>query len=141
MTKSSSSIENIFPIILVEDDIIFSKNGDAGLCFKFTLPPIYSLSKTDVLSINLAFDKFLRTLPEKTIIQKQDFFYINKLTDSVSKPSNILTKSDNLFFYEQETMSHECYVTITKTDISNKAINISNKSEQKKYFEDYIDKL
>ena len=136
MTKKSSSIENIFPIILVDDDIIFSKSGDAGLCFKFTLPPIYSLSKTDVLSINSTFDKFLRTLPEKTIIQKQDFFYINKLTDSVSKPSNILTKSDNLFFYEQETMSHECYVTITKTDISKKAISVCNKLEQKKYFED-----
>jgi len=70
----SEAIQKIFPIYAVENDMIISKNGDITLGFKLQLPQIYSLDREGINRINQLFDKIIRSLPENTIIQKQDYF-------------------------------------------------------------------
>lgn len=132
--ENNNSIEKIFPLYAVENDMIISKQGDVSLAFQIKMPQIYSLDKDAMEQINVIFDKVIRSLPEGTIIQKQDFFFVNKLTEPIAEGTNILSRSDNKFYFEKPTMIHECYIVFTKD--SKSKINIgNNKSKYEKYLE------
>lgn len=134
----NESINNIFPIYAVENDIIISKNGDITLGYKLQLPQIYSLDKVKIDRINQLFDKIIRSLPENTIIQKQDFFFVDKIKGALTKGDQMLSRSDNTFFYEKPTLSHECYLFITK-DSKSKISLTSNTKLYDKYMEEVND--
>ncbi len=124
----TTNIKSIFPIFAVENGLLISKYADISLVYKLSLPQIYSLSKDDMNAIGVLFDKVIRGLPENTIFQKQDFFFIDQYDQKLSNANSILEKSDNAFFFEKPTMTHECYVTIT-LDSGNKA-SIANNSKK-----------
>ena len=134
----NESINNIFPIYAVENDIIISKNGDITLGYKLQLPQIYSLDKVKIDRINQLFDKIIRSLPENTIIQKQDFFFVDKIKGALTKGDQMLSRSDNTFFYEKPKLSHECYLFITK-DSKSKISLTSNTKLYDKYMEEVND--
>ncbi|WP_025741806.1 TraG family conjugative transposon ATPase [Aquimarina pacifica] len=134
----SDTIQKIFPIYAVEDDMIISKNGDITLGFKLQLPQIYSLDREAIDRINQLFDKIIRSLPENTIIQKQDYFFVDKIKEAVTEGDLMLSRSDNKFFYEKPTLSHECYLFITK-DSKSKISLSSNAKLYTKYMEEVKD--
>jgi len=139
----NNSIEKIFPLYAVENDLIISKQGDVSIAYKIKMPQIYSLTKEFMDQINTIFDKVIRSLPENTILHKQDYFFVNNLKDPVSRGESMLSKSDNSFYFEKPLMTHECYLIFTK-DSKNK-INIGNKKEKyQKYLNsisDFIGKI
>ncbi|WP_378188156.1 TraG family conjugative transposon ATPase [Aquimarina sp. W85] len=118
----SETIDKILPIYAVESDLIISKKGDISVGYKFTLPQVYSLDAESIDRINQLFDKIIRALPENTIIQKQDYFFVDTIKEAVSQGEEMLSRSDNKFFYEKPTLKHECYLFITKD--SKKKINL-----------------
>ncbi|GAA4277191.1 TraG family conjugative transposon ATPase [Aquimarina mytili] len=132
----SETIESIFPIYAIEDDLIVSKKGDISVAYKLTLPQIYSLDTEDINRINQLFDKLIRSLPENTVIQKQDYFFIDSIKEGISKGDHMLCRSDNKFFYEKPTLSHECYLFITKD--SKKKIGITSSP---KLYEKYMEEV
>ncbi len=130
----STTIEDIIPIYAVENNLIISKKGDIGVVYKISLPQIYSLDLNAIEQINTMFDKFIRSFPENTTIQKQDFFFVDKLKGALASPDSILSRSDNQFFYEKPTVSHECYLTITKDSKNSITLNANQKA-----FDNYRD--
>lgn len=132
----SQSISKILPIYAVEKDLLISKKGDLSLVYKLRLPQIYSLDQDSIENINEIFDKVIRSLPEDTVIQKQDYFYVDKLDTAIAKAENILSRSDNQFYYEKPTLSHECYLIISK----NARNNVSFSSKPKMY-DNYIEQF
>ena len=110
----SETIDKVFPIYIVENDLLISKKGDISVAYKLELPQIYSLDLVSIDRINRSFDKFIRSFPENTIIQKQDYFYQEKIDKAITKDDHFLSRSDNSFFYKKPTSSHECYLIITK---------------------------
>ncbi len=137
---NSQDIDKIFPIYAVENDLLISKNGDISVGYKLQLPQIYSLDKENIERINNLFDKIIRSLPEDTIIQKQDYFFVDKIKEAVTEGDQMLSRSDNKFFYEKPTLSHECYLFITKD--AKKKINLkSNPNLYQKYMQEVDDFL
>ncbi len=131
----SETIDTIFPIYAVENDLLISKKGDISVAYKLILPQIYSLDKEGIDRINQLFDKVIRSLPEDTIIQKQDYFFVDTVKEAVTEGDQMLSRSDNKFFYEKPTLSHECYLFITKD--SKKKIRLTSSPKlYEKYMED-----
>jgi len=129
----SKTIDKVFPIYAVENDLLISKTGNLSLVYKMSLPQIYSLDVTEIDEVNEIFDKMIRSLPEDTVIQKQDYFFVDEVRESITTPKSLLTRSDNQFFYEKPTLSHECYLIITKN--SRNTISLSSNP---KMYDTYI---
>lgn len=127
-------IKKAFNILAVDDDLLMSKKGDVGLVYKVMLPQIYSLDSDQMEQISVIFDKVIRSLPAGTILQKQDFFFVDSIKEQVSDSPNFLSASDNRFFHEKPTMSHECYLTIIK-DSKSKVSILNNSSQYNKYLD------
>lgn len=127
-------IQKNFNIFAVDDDLLISKKGDVSLVYKIMLPQIYSIDNEQIEQIGVIFDKVIRSLPFGTILQKQDFFFVDSITKRVSNRHNFLSASDNRFFHEKPTMSHECYLTITK-DSKSKVSLLNNSIHYNKYLD------
>lgn len=123
----STNISKVLPIYAIENDLLISKKGDLSLVYKLSLPQIYSLDVQAIHAINEIFDKVIRALPDDTVIQKQDYFFVNKLKDAIAEPDSILSRSDNQFFYEKPTLNHECYLIISKNAKKNVSIDANLK--------------
>ncbi len=130
----TSNIESIFPIYAVEKDLLISTSGDVSLVYQVKMPQIYSMDKKNIDRINVLFDKMVRSLPENTILQKQDYFFVKELKDPIASGSNILSRSDNSFYFEKPILTHECYITFTKNS-KNKAKITSNDKKFVKFLE------
>jgi conjugation system TraG family ATPase len=125
----NDTIMKMFPIYTVEDNLLVSKKGDITVAYKLMLPKVYSLDITDIQKINDLFDRIIRSFPEDTIIQKQDYFFVDTIKDHNIKDESIVLGSKNGFFYEKPLLHQESYLFITK-DSKNK---ISLTSTQKCY--------
>ncbi|MBQ4820593.1 TraG family conjugative transposon ATPase [Aquimarina sp. MMG016] len=136
----SENIDKVFPLYAVENDLIVSKKGDITVGYKLKLPQVYSLDRNAIDRINQLFDKIIRSMPENTIIQKQDYFFIDTIKEAIAKGKQMLSRSDNKFFYEKPTLSHECYLFFTK-DAKKKVSLSSNPKLYEKYLEEVDDFL
>ncbi|QCX00668.1 TraG family conjugative transposon ATPase [Aggregatimonas sangjinii] len=128
----SKKLEEVLPIYAIENNLLISKKGDISVVYKLELPQIYSMDVDSINDINAIFDKFIRSFPEGTIIQKQDYFFIDKVTGALADAESILTRSDNQFFFEKPTLSHECYLVLTKD--SKNTISFTSKPQLYKTF-------
>lgn len=131
---TTSKIEKIFPIYTVEQDLLISKFGDVSLVYELKMPQIYSLDKEAMDHINLIVDKLIRSLPAGTVLQKQDYFFVTSLKDPIADGTNILSRSDNAYYFEKPILTHQCYLIFIK-DSKNK-VNITNhKTKYEKYLQ------
>jgi conjugation system TraG family ATPase len=127
-------IENVFPILGVQDNAIISKMGDYTIGFKVTLPEIFTLDNSEYEAFHQAWVKGMKNLPKHTVFHKQDWFikenYKAKFNKDHSKdntafdaPQNVnhlasgqdfLSRSSERFFNERPYLFHTCYIYITK---------------------------
>lgn len=131
--STKNSIVKVFPVYAIEQDMIVSKYGDVSLVFKIKMPQIYSLDKEAMDQISVIFDKVIRSLPEDTVLQKQDYFFVSQLEDPIADGSTMLSRSDNSFYFEKPLLNHECYIIVTKD--SKSRVSIAN---TQKTAEDYL---
>jgi conjugation system TraG family ATPase len=130
--KYIQSIEDIFPIAMLKEGVVYSKNGDFSLIFEVCLPNLYSyynyLSKDsgnfhgDLIHINEAFKTAISYLPDYSIVHKQDWFYRNevKIKELPTKKSvPYLYEYNKAHFERREYLEHKCYLYLTKTSQKN----------------------
>ncbi|UOB16661.1 TraG family conjugative transposon ATPase [Abyssalbus ytuae] len=130
-----NKIEKIFPIYTIEKDLLISKYGDVSLIYELKMPQIYSLDKHAMDEINLIIDKLIRSLPSDTVLQKQDYFFVANLKDPITVGSNMLSQSDNSYYFEKPILTHQCYLIFTKD--SKSKVNIANSAvKYEKYLQD-----
>ena len=110
-----------YPIIDIQDNIIFANNGNVVLCYEGLLPEIYSLSEKDFEDIHGVWFQALKSLPIGSVVHKQDI-YLKKSYSAESLPNTtFLEKATHDHFKGREYMEHRCYLFFVLT--KNKALN------------------
>jgi conjugation system TraG family ATPase len=108
-------LEDLFPILDVEEDKILSRQGDITLGFQVVLPEIFSLSGEDYESLHQVWVKALKVLPKQSVFHKQDWFTESKYKSRFSmEDTSFLTRSSERFFNERPFLDHQCHIYLTK---------------------------
>ena len=107
-------LEKHFPILSIEQDCILSKMGDITVAYQAILPEIFTLSDRDYEAFHQAWIKAIKTLPQNSILHKQDWFTesIHQADFSKDNPS-FLNRSSERFFHERPFLDHSCYLFLT----------------------------
>lgn len=114
-------LENILPIMDVENDCILSKLGDVTVVFKAELPEIFTLSDQEYEIFHQAWVKAIKVLPISTVFHKQDWFLESKYSpDFTKEDTSFLTRSSERFFNERPFLDHSCYIIMTKKPVGRK---------------------
>lgn len=72
-TAKITTLESRFPLLAVENNCIISKEADITLCFRVVLPEIFTVASPEYDAIHSAWHKAVKTLPDYTIVHKQDW--------------------------------------------------------------------
>ncbi len=115
-TAKTNTLERMFPILSVENNCIVSKQGDITVCYKVILPEIFTISDKEYETIHSVWYKAIKTLPEFTVIHKQDWFVKESYqADFNGVEQSYLSRSFERHFNERPHLNHSCYLFITKT--------------------------
>lgn len=111
-----ATLEQKFPLLAVENDCIISKEGDVTVGFKVKLPEIFTVSSPEYKAIHSAWNKAVKTLPNFSIIHKQDWFLKENYAPEIDNENlSFLGKSYQQHFNERPFLNHSCYFYLTKT--------------------------
>ena len=108
------NLENILPILGVEQDCILSKQGDVTIAFKAELPEIFTLCNADYEAFHQAWIKAIKILPRHSVFHKQDWYIETKYNLNFKEETQFLSRSSERFFNERPYLDHTCYIFITK---------------------------
>jgi conjugation system TraG family ATPase len=99
-----------YPIVDIQENLVFANNGNLVLCYKADLPEVYSLSSNDFEDLHGSWFQALKSLPAGTVIHKQDIF--QKLEYSADRLPNttFLEKATHQHFKGREYISHQSYL-------------------------------
>ncbi|WP_353101013.1 TraG family conjugative transposon ATPase [Myroides odoratus] len=115
-TAKTNTLERMFPILSVENNCMISKQGDITVCYKVILPEIFTISDKEYETIHSVWYKAIKTLPEFTVIHKQDWFVKESYqADFNGVEQSYLSRSFERHFNERPHLNHSCYLFITKT--------------------------
>ncbi len=114
--SKTSTLESKFPLLAVEDHCIISKEADITACFRVYLPELFTVAAPEYEAIHSAWYKAVKTLPDYTVIHKQDWYIKENYSPDMTKEGlSFLAKSYQQHFNERPFLNHYCYVFITKT--------------------------
>jgi len=117
------NLQSYYPIVDIHENVVFANNGNVVLCFKGTLPEIYSLSEKDFEDIHGSWFQAVKSLPTGCVIHKQDI-YIKRSYTSEELPNNtFLEKATYNHFKGREFIEHQSYLFFILT--KNNALNNS----------------
>ncbi|WP_313260813.1 TraG family conjugative transposon ATPase [Sphingobacterium sp.] len=116
--------QRVFPLMDVEHDCIISKRGDVTLVFRASLPEIFSLSDGDFETFHQSWISALKTLPQGSIVHKQDWFEGKYYQADISEADeSFLDRASERYFNERPYLDHQCYIMLTKSPASRKGAN------------------
>ncbi|MEG1266545.1 MAG: TraG family conjugative transposon ATPase, partial [Myroides sp.] len=115
-TAKTTTLENKFPLLAVENNCIISKEADITVCFKVQLPELFTVASAEYEAIHSAWHKAIKTLPDYTIIHKQDWYIKENYSPDLTKEDQtFLGRSYQQHFNERPFLNHYCYLFLTKT--------------------------
>jgi len=107
-------LEDILPILGVENDCILSKQGDVTLAYKAILPEIFTMSDQEYEAFHQTWIKAIKMLPRHCVFHKQDWFIETKYDGDFSRDNQFLSRSSERFFNERPYLHHKSYIFLTK---------------------------
>lgn len=115
-TGKATTLESKFPLLAVEHNCIISKDADITACFRVHLPELFTVASAEYDAIHSAWHKAIKTLPDYTIVHKQDWYIKeNYAPDMAQDDQSFLAKSYQQHFNERPFLNHYCYLFLTKT--------------------------
>ena len=115
-TAKTTTLEKKFPLLAVENSCILSKDADITACFEVRLPELFTVASAEYEAIHAAWQKAVKTLPDFTVIHKQDWYIKENYDPDLAKDDqSFLAKSYQRHFYERPFLNHYCYLFLTKT--------------------------
>lgn len=115
-TSKAATLESKFPLLAIENDCIISKDADVTVCFKVRLPELFTVASAEYEAIHSAWFKAIKTLPDFTVVHKQDWFIKENYDPDLSREDqSFLSRSFERHFNERPFLNHYCYLFITKT--------------------------
>ncbi len=110
------TLESKFPLLAVEENCIISKEADITVCFKVILPEVFTVASAEYDAMHSAWHKAIKTLPDHSIVLKQDWFIKESYEPDLSDEGiSFLGKSYQQHFNERPFLNHYCYLFLTKT--------------------------
>lgn len=114
--SKSATLEYKFPLLAVENNCIVSKEADVTACFRVHLPELFTVASAEYEAIHSAWHKAIKTLPDFTVIHKQDWYIKENYAPNIAEDGlSFLGKSYQQHFNERPFLNHYCYVFLTKT--------------------------
>ena len=114
--SKTTTLENKFPLLAVENNCILSKDADITACFEVRLPELFTVASAEYEAIHSAWHKAIKTLPDFTVIHKQDWYIKESYTPNLAiEDQSFLSKSYQRHFNERPFLNHYCYLFLTKT--------------------------
>lgn len=114
--SKTTTLENKFPLLAVENNCILSKDADITACFEVRLPELFTVASAEYEAIHSAWHKAIKTLPDFTVIHKQDWYIKENYAPDLAKDDqSFLAKSYQRHFNERPFLNHYCYLFLTKT--------------------------
>src|SRR5690554_528555 len=114
--SKTTTLESKFPLLAVDQNFIVSKEADFTACFRVGLPELFTVSSPEYEAIHSAWHKAIKTLPDYTVVHKQDWFIKeNYAPDLTQEDQSFLSKSYQRHFNERPFLNHYCYLFLTKT--------------------------
>ena len=114
--SKTTTLENKFPLLAVENNCILSKDADITSCFEVRLPELFTVASAEYEAIHAAWHKAIKTLPDFTVVHKQDWYIKeNYAPDLAKEDQSFLAKSYQRHFNERPFLNHYCYLFLTKT--------------------------
>lgn len=115
-TAKAATLESKFPLLAVENNCIVSKDADITACFEVRLPELFTVASADYEAIHAAWHKAVKTLPDFTVVHKQDWYIRESYAPDLAKEDqSFLAKSYQRHFNERPFLNHYCYLFLTKT--------------------------
>ena len=108
----SNQIENCFPLLSYEDGLLVSKSGDITRLFELTLPQVYTSSDEEIDAMNECWCRAVRTLPNYSIVHKQDVFSESVWQDEPFSDS-FLQEASARHFTGRTVLRHRCFLYVT----------------------------
>ena len=113
---STTTLESRFPLLAVENGCILSKEADITVGFRVLLPELFTVTSADYEAIHATWVKAIKTLPDYTVVHKQDWFLTERYKpQNGAEGQSFLSRSYELHFNERPYLEHSCYLFITKT--------------------------
>ncbi|MDR6546520.1 conjugation system TraG family ATPase [Chryseobacterium rhizosphaerae] len=114
--SKTATLESKFPLLAVENNCIISKEGDISLCFQIFLPELFTVGADVYESIHSSWNKAIKTLPDFTIVHKQDWYLKEDYRpDLENAEHSFLSRSFQMHFNERPFLNHYSYLFLTKT--------------------------
>jgi conjugation system TraG family ATPase len=115
-TAKATTLERKFPLLAVEQNCILSKDADITACFAVHLPELFTVASAEYEAIHAAWHKAIKTLPDYTVIHKQDWYIKENYTPELNEEGlSFLGRSYKQHFNERPFLNHYCYLFLTKT--------------------------
>ena len=115
-SAKTTTLESRFPLLAVENNCILSKDADITACFEVRLPELFTVASAEYEAIHSAWNKAVKTLPDFTVIHKQDWYIKENYAPDLAKDDqSFLAKSYQRHFNERPFLNHYCYLFLTKT--------------------------
>lgn len=115
-TSKTTTLEQKFPLMAVEENCILSKDADITACFAVSLPELFTVGSAEYEAIHAAWHKAVKTLPDHTVVHKQDWYIKENYTPDLTEEGlSFLGKSYQQHFNERPFLNHYCYLFLTKT--------------------------
>lgn len=114
-------LEDIFPIIAIENDCLVSRWGEITVAFEVSLPEVFTLHVGrddagneigDFVSLISRWEKAIQLLPTNCIIHKQDWFVETKYSLE-HEANNFLDQASKRHFLGRPYLEHKCFLFIT----------------------------
>lgn len=115
-TAKATTLESRFPLLAVEHHHILSKEADLTACFRVHLPELFTVAAAQYDAIHSVWHKAIKTLPDYTIVHKQDWYLKENYTPDMARDGlGFLAKSYQQHFNQRPFLNHDCYLLLTKT--------------------------
>jgi conjugation system TraG family ATPase len=114
------NIDDILPILAVEQGCIISKAMDITIVYKVQLPEMGTLSNEQHEALHQVWIKAINALPAGMILHKQDWFYNANYSADFLQDHSFLSRSSEKHFNERAYMEHDSYLMLTKRSSGNK---------------------
>ena len=95
------------PILDIQGHTVFASNGNVLLCYKASLPEIYSQSETDFEELHASWFQAFKSLPSGTVIHKQDIYRKGHYTADKLPNKSFLQKATYDHFKGRPYMEHQ----------------------------------
>ena len=104
------------PVLRFDEDgqIVYMKNGTFAIGIEIDLPQIFTLGHEGYQDMAVLWNKVFSTLPEETIMHKQDMFFLKNWKMGVKATDHPLVQDNLKLMNGRHFMDHKCLVFFVK---------------------------